>query len=472
MNQGTLDRRRFLWHAGGGLGGIALTYLLGTEGLLAAGPTRVGLHHKARAKRVVQLFMSGAASQVDTFDHKPELIRRHGQKFDPGGKIELFQSSPGACMKSPWTWRPHGQCGKYVSSLLPHLATCVDDLAFIHSMVSKSNVHGPATFMQNSGFVLPGFPSMGAWISYGLGSLNENLPAFVVLPDTRGFAPNGPANWSAGFLPAAFQGTLVRAGSPNPIFDLFPPANGFITKESETDGLALLNKLNRDHQATRPGDSRLEARIASYELAARLQLSAPEVLDLSGESAATRRLYGLEEQVTEDFGRNCLLARRLLERGVRFVQVWSGADNGHPRRNWDSHEDIAKDHGAMGASLDRPAAALIQDLKARGLLEDTIVIWTTEFGRMPCSQGSKGRDHNPFAFTTWLAGGGIKGGVTYGASDEWSYKVVEEPTYCYDVHATVLHLLGIDHERLTFRHNGIDRRLTDVHGHVIREILA
>lgn len=468
-----LNRRSFLWQSGGGLGGIALAHLLQTEGLLAAVPQRsAGLHHAPRARRVVQLFMSGAASQVDTFDYKPELIRRHGEKFDPGEKVELFQSMPGAVMKSPWTWRQYGQSGKHVSSLVPHLAQCVDDIAFIHSMVSKSNVHGPATFMQNTGFVLPGFPSMGAWVVYGLGSMNANLPAFVALPDSRGFAPNGPANWSSGFLPAAYQGTMVRAGAPNPIFDLFPPDNETVTPRGETDGMRLLRQLNRNHQEQRPGDSRLEARIASYELAARMQLSAPEVLDISGESAAVRKLYGLDDKITEDFGRNCLIARRLLERGVRFVQVWSGADNGFPRRNWDSHEDIARDHADMGASMDKPAAALLIDLKSRGLLDDTIVIWTTEFGRMPCSQGGKGRDHNPFTFTSWLAGGGIKGGVSYGASDEWSYKAVAKVTYCYDLHATVLHLLGIDHEKLAFRHNGIDRRLTDVHGRVIREIIA
>jgi hypothetical protein len=471
-----LDRRRFLWRAGGGLGGIALSYLLGNDGLLAAGKGRPefngGLHHKAKAKRVVQLFMSGAASQCDTFDYKAELIKRDGRKFDPGEKVELFQSFPGNCMKSPWAWKQHGQCGKYVSGLVPHLAGCVDDMAFLHAMVSKSNVHGPATFMQATGFVLPGFPSMGAWVSYGLGSLNDNLPTFVVLPDSRGFAPNGPANWSAAFLPAAHQGTMVRPGARNPIYDLFPPENSSVTPAGEAEGLALLRRLNRQHQETRPGDSRLDARIASYEMAGKLQLSAPEVLDLSKETEATRRLYGLDRPVTEDFGRNCLIARRLLERGVRFVQVWSGADNGFPRRNWDSHEDIAKDHGDMGLSMDKPAAALLKDLKARGLLEDTVVLWTTEFGRMPCSQGGKGRDHNPFTFTNWLAGGGIKGGVTYGGSDEWSYKAVKDVTYCYDVHATVLHLLGIDHEKLTFRHNGIDRRLTDVHGHVLAEILA
>jgi hypothetical protein len=234
----------------------------------------------------------------------------------------------------------------------------------------------------------------------------------------------------------------------------------------------VLGRLNRDHLASREGDFRLEARIQSYEMAAKLQVSAPEVLDLKGESPATRKLYGLDDPVTEDFGRNCLVARRMLERGVRFVQVWSGADNAFPRRNWDSHENLEKDHGEMAASMDRPAAALLKDLKARGMLDDTIVIWTTEFGRMPCSQGSAGRDHNPFTFTSWLAGGGIKGGVTHGQSDEWSYKALGRPTYCYDLHATVLHLLGIDHERLTLRHNGIDRRLTDVHGHVIPEIMA
>ncbi|HEV3025742.1 MAG TPA: DUF1501 domain-containing protein [Pirellulales bacterium] len=463
----SLDRRRFLWQAGGGLGGVALAYLLGREGLLAAGP-----HHKAKARRVVQLFMSGAASQVDTFDYKPELIKRHGEKFDPGEKVELFQSSPGACMKSPWDWEQHGQCGKYVSGLVPHLAGCVDDMAFLHALVSKSNVHGPATFMQATGFVLPGFPSMGAWVSYGLGSLADNLPAFVVLPDARGFAPNGPANWGSGFLPATHQGTMVRPGARNPIYDLFPPAGTNVTKESEADALALLNKLNKTHQATRDGDSRLDARIGSYEMAAKLQLSAPDVLDLSKETVETKKLYGLDEKVTEDFGRNCLIARRLLEGGVRFVQLWSGADNGFPRRNWDSHEDVARDHGDMAAAMDKPVAALLKDLKRRGMLDDTIVIWTTEFGRMPCSQGGKGRDHNPFAFTSWMAGGGVKGGVSYGESDEWSYKAVKDVTYCYDQHATVLHLLGIDHEQLTFRHNGIDRRLTDVHGHVIEEILA
>jgi hypothetical protein len=466
-----MNRRDFLWNYGGGLGGIALAGLLGESGLLADAPS--GLHHPAKAKRVIQLFMSGAASQCDTFDYKPKLIEKNGQQFDPGGKVELFQSSAGAVMKSPWEWKQHGDSGKWVSSLVPHLATCVDDMAFVHSMVSKSNVHGPATFMQNTGFVLPGFPAMGAWVSYGLGSMNRDLPTFVVLPDSRGFAPNGPGNWTAGFLPAAHQGTLIRASSANPIYDLFPPKNAsYLNSSEEPDTLKVLSQLNSQHLASRTGDSRLEARIASYELAAKLQISAPEVMDLSKETEATRQLYGIDDKVTEDFGRNCLVARRMLERGVRFVQVWSGADNGFPRRNWDSHEDIAKDHANMAASMDKPAAALIKDLKSRGMLDDTIVHWATEFGRMPCSQGSKGRDHNPFAFTTWFAGGGFKGGVSYGASDEWSYKVADKPTYCYDTHATMLHLLGIDHKRLTYRHNGIDRRITDVFGEVIREVMV
>jgi hypothetical protein len=441
---------------------LAATQLLAQE----AGVT----HHRPRAKRVIQLFMSGAASQCDLFDYKPLLEKKAGEAWDPGEKVELFQSKPGVVMPSPWGFAPAGQSGKWISKLLPHTARRVDDIAFLHSVVAKSNIHGPATFMQNTGFILPGFPSMGAWISYALGSLNRNLPTLVVLPDPRGFPPNGPANWSSGFLPAAHQAMMIRAGAAEPIADLRAPATGQPGEESASQ--SALQVLNRRHLAARPGDSRLEARIASYEMAARLQVSAPEVLDIAGESAATKKLYGLDNPLTEDFGRRCLIARRLIERGVRFVQVWSGADNGFPRRNWDSHENLAKDHGELGTSIDQPMAALLEDLQARGLFDDTLVHWTTEFGRMPCSQGSKGRDHNPFGFTQWLAGGGIRGGVSYGATDEWSYKAVEKPVYCYDVHATMLHLLGYDHTRLSFRHNGIDRRLTDVHGQVLRELLA
>jgi Protein of unknown function (DUF1501) len=315
------DRREFLWRFGGGLGAIALTHLLGVDGLLAGTPEphrdpslNGGLHHRAKVRRVVQLFMSGAASQCDTFDYKPELIKRHGEKFDPGGKVELFQSDPGACMKSPWEWRPYGQCGKWVSDLVPQIGSCVDDIAFVHSMVSKSNVHGPATFMQNTGFVLPGFPHTGAWISYGLGSLTENLPTFVVLPDARDFAPNGPANWRAGFLPAAHQRTMIHIGKPNPIFDLFPPPSAaYITPDAERATASLLRALNQEYAGARAGDSRLDARIASYEMAAKLQSNAPEVLDLSAESDATQKLYGLDHPATEEFGHRCLMARRLTD---------------------------------------------------------------------------------------------------------------------------------------------------------------
>jgi Protein of unknown function (DUF1501) len=481
------DRRQFLWQMGGGLGGIAVASLLGNDGLLAGSTPRRGvLHHPAKAKRVVQMYMSGAASQCDTFDYKPRLIKDHGKPWDPGEKVELFQSAPGQTMMAPWAWKQYGQCGKWINDCVAPLGACVDQMAFIHNMVSKSNVHGPATFLQATGFVLPGFPAMGAWISYGLGSLSDNLPTFVVLPDPRGFPPNGPKNWGAGFLPAEHQGTMVRPHARTPIADLFPPADSGINRQTDADLLAALEKINRKHEEERPGDSRLDARIRSYELAARMQLSAPEVLDLSKEPDHILKMYGMdsldikvqteinEKQEMQYFGRNCLVARRLLERGVRFVQIWSGADNGFPRRNWDSHEDLARDHWPLGRGMATGAAALLRDLKQRGMLDDTLILWTTEFGRMPCSQGSKGRDHNPFVFTNWLAGGGIKGGVSYGPSDEWSYKPAnpDQPTMCYDVHATILHLLGIDHEKLTVRHNGIDRRLTDVHGHVIREMIG
>ena len=463
-----IDRRELLQHGATGLGALALDDLLARDS-----SERSRTHHAPRAKRVVQLFMSGAASQVDTFDYKPELVRLHGKKFDVGEKVELFQSSPGAWMQSPWKYRPRGSCGKWISDLVPHLAECADDIAFLHGMVSKTNVHGPATFMQATGFTQPGFPSVGAWVSHGLGSLTDDLPTFVVLPDARGFAPGGPRNWSAGFLPTQHQGTMIRPGRAEPIFDLHPPqGDGFVTAESDRQGRSVLEALNQAHRKGRERDPRLAARIASYQLAARLQLSAPEALDIGSESQETQQLYGLDQEPTADLGRRCLIARRLLERGVRFVQIWSGADNGFPRRNWDSHEDLHRDHGDMALGMDRPSAALLTDLKRRGMLDDTIILWTTEFGRMPCSQGGKGRDHNPFGFTNWLAGGGIKGGVSYGATDEWSFKAVENKTYCYDVHATIMHLLGIDHERLTVRHNGIDRRLTDVEGRVLGEILA
>jgi hypothetical protein len=325
--------------------------------------------------------------------------------------------------------------------------------------------------MQNTGFVLPGFPCMGAWISYALGSLSDNLPTFVVLPDPKGLPYNNAGNFSSAFLPQAHSGTIIRPTAPVPIADLYPPRSAKeITRQSEADGLKLLEQLNREHLGDNPGDSRLEARISSYELAAKMQLSAPEVLDLSKEPDRVHKLYGTDDPVTADFARNCLTARRLLERGVRFVQVWSGT--GGASKNWDNHTDIPKELPLIANQVDRPIAALLRDLKARGMFEDTLVIWTTEFGRMPFTQGSTGRDHNGGTFVTWLAGAGVKGGTAHGESDEFSYQAAAGRTYCYDLHATVLHLLGIEHEKLTFRHNGIDRRLTDVHGHVIREILA
>jgi hypothetical protein len=485
------SRRDFLWQSGGGLGGIALAALLGEEGLLAADPPKPrpdgGLHHKPKARRVVQLFMAGAASHLDLFDHKPELLKRHGQPWDPGEKVELFQSNPGSTFASPWKWQQHGRCGKHLSEIVAPLGAVVDEIAFVHNMVGKTGVHSQATYLQATGFQSPGFPGMGCWVSYGLGSLNENLPTFVVLPDHRGLASNGTKNWDAAFLPGQHQGTVIYPGQDPPIADLFPARGaGFIGKKSEADAHDLLARLNRAHAAERPGDGRLDARIRSYELAAKMQLAAPEALDISKEPAHVLKTYGLDQdratwpkeindaEETVYFGRKCLAARRLLERGVRFVQIWSGNDNGFPRRNWDSHEDVKRDHGPLAVGMARGAAALVKDLKQRGLLDDTIILWTTEFGRMPSSQGGKGRDHNPYCFTNWLCGGGIKGGVSYGPSDEFGYKPLDRnnPTQVYDVHATVLHLLGIDHTKLTVRHDGIDRRLTDVHGHVIHDLIA
>ncbi|MBI5758132.1 MAG: DUF1501 domain-containing protein [Planctomycetales bacterium] len=474
----TIDTRRdFLGQTGGGLGGLALAWLVGQEDVRADAPALAprtdfngGLHHPAKVKRVVQLFMNGGVSQMDTFDYKPELIKRHGEKVD-FGITAAATSTPGSLMKSPFEWKQHGQTGRWVTSVLPHMATIVDDLAFLMAMASKTNVHGPGSYMQNTGFTLPGFPAMGAWISYGLGRLTDNLPAFVVLPDARGLPYNQLGNFSSGFLPMAHQAVVMKPNAPIPVPNLHPPVSAKqITPESERDGLDLLGKLNREHLEKHPGDSRLEARIASYELAAKMQVSAPELLDLSRETEATHQAYGLDKPQTSDFGKNCLIARRMLERGVRFVQVWSGM--GGPSGNWDNHTDIPKELPFIAGSADQPIAALVKDLKQRGMFEDTLIVWTTEFGRMPFTQGSTGRDHNGGTFVTWLAGAGIKAGSIHGQSDDFGYQTAEGTTYCYDLHATILHLLGIDHQRLTFRHNGIDRRLTDVHGHVVREILA
>lgn len=483
MNNMT-SRRDFLWQSGGGLGGIALTSLLGTEKILGGGILSNGLHHQPKAKRVIQLFMGGAASHLDTFDYKPDLIKHHGEDSDFGEHVEAFQNGLGPWMRSPFEFSQYGQSGKYLSDVVSPLGGVVDDLAFIHNLVGKTGVHSQATYLQATGFQDPGFPGAGSWVSYALGSENQNLPTFVVLPDHRGYASNGPKNWGSAFLPTNTQGTTIFPQRSNPIPDLYPQ-DKFVTDTSHKEGIDLINNLNRSYSERRPADDRLEARIKSYELAARLQLSATEALDISSEPDYVLKMYGLSQiqknypaqinipEEVEYFGRKCLIARRLIERGVRFVQIWSGNDNSFPRRNWDSHEDIERDHGPLSMGMSVGAAALIKDLKQRGLLEDTIIHWTTEFGRMPSTQGSKGRDHNPYVFTNWLTGGGFKGGSIAGHSDRWGYKPEDRsnPTQVYDVHATILHLLGIDHQRLTIRHNGIDRRLTDVHGHIIKNII-
>ena len=471
-----VGRRDFLWELGGGLGGVALAAML-NEAQAAPAPTgRSGLHHAAKAKAVIQIFCPGGLSHVDSWDHKPELTKRQGKPFDTDGKVQFFASKPGNCQGSYWPFRQHGQSGRWISDLFPKLAGKVDEMAFVHSMQSKSALHGPAMFMANSGFILPGFPSMGAWVTYGLGSESADLPSFVVLPDSRGLPPGGVINWGAGFLPAIHQGTTLSSDpSQPPLQDLFPAKEfSHLRGNAEKSSRDFLGALNRAHAETRGANSELEARIGAYELAARLQLSAPEATDLTGETEATKKLYRLDHEDIGTFGRQCLLARRLVERGVRFVQIYCGAENTGAKKirpNWDSHEDLVRDHGYWGPILDNGAAALLTDLKSRGLLDSTLVICTSEFGRQPAAQG-KGRDHNAGAFTAWMAGGGVKGGVAYGSTDELGAKVADKPAYCYDLHATALHLLGVDHEKLTYYNNGAKRRLTDVHGHVIKDLLA
>ncbi len=469
------SRRDFLGNTGGGIAGLALSQLLSREAFGGLPQPRAefngGLHHPARVKRVIQLFMNGGVSQMDTFDYKPELERLHGQMIGPKEKPEGQTGPAGAVMKSPFEFKQHGQSGRWVSSVFPHQAKWVDEMAFLMAMTTRTSVHGPGSCMMNTGFLLPGFPCMGAWISYGLGSLTDNLPTFVVLPDSRGLPYNQKANFTAGFLPTRHQGTIINAGAPQPVPDLFPAGkHAFATREADAASLALLEKMNRSHAATRPDDTRLEARIAGYELAAKMQLSAPEAFDLTRETDATRKAYGMDAPVTEDFGRRCLLARRLIERGTRVVQVWSGPQGAV--NNWDNHGNIQTELPPIATSVDLPVAGLLGDLKSRSLLDDTLVIFTTEFGRTPFAQGSLGRDHNGNSFVTWLAGAGIKAGAAHGHSDDLGFKAAEGITWCYDLHATILHLMGIDHQKLTFRTSGVDRRLTDVHGSVVKEVLA
>jgi hypothetical protein len=473
-----ITRRDWLQQLGSGLGGIALAWLLARDAQAADGESAMlspyaprPPHRRPRASRVIQVFCPGGVSHVDTFDHKPELVRSDGKAMTGKGKIDTFFGQPGNLMKSPFTFRRHGQCGQWVSSLLPHLASCVDELTFIHSMQAKSSNHTPAAFQMNSGFTMNGFPSLGAWLSYGLGSLNQDLPAFVVLPDPRGLPAGGSINWTSGFLPAVHQGVAFRS-SGEPITDLSTPAD--VSAPARKDSMDILAQMNREFLDANPGDSSLAARLRAYELAARMQVSIPEAIRFQDESEATRSLYGLDSDVTEGFGRNCLLARRLLERGVRFVQLIHGGAFGSPRINWDAHEDIVDNHGKQSAVLDKPLAGLLKDLKARGMFDDTLILWTTEFGRTPIAQGigAKGRDHHQHAFTCWMAGAGLKRGFAYGRSDEVGYDVGEHPVSIYDFHATILHLLGLEHKQLTYYHNGIKRRLTDVHGEVVEGVLA
>jgi Protein of unknown function (DUF1501) len=457
-----------------GLGGVALAWMLQRDSALAGDvlPARAP-HFPPKAKRVVQVFCAGGVSHVDAFDYKPELERMHGRALEGKGAENLgFFGQPGKLMKSLYEFRQHGKSGAWVSAMLPHIASCADELCFVKSMFAKSNNHTPAAFQMNSGFTLNGFPSMGAWLSYGLGTENEDLPAFVVLPDPRGLPAGGSINWTSGFLPANHQGVPFRTNAPEPVADLRTPAG--IAKEARAAEMALLAEMNRDFASAHPGDGAFAARLRSYELAARMQSSIPEAANLDGEPAHIRTLYGLDEAANKGFGRNCLMARRLLERGVRFVQILNGGAFGSPRINWDGHENVKDNHDTQAATMDKPVAALIHDLKQRGMLEDTLFVWTTEFGRSPLTQGinSPGRDHHPSVFTCFLAGAGVRAGTTYGSSDEVGYFVGENKVTIPDFHATILHLLGIDHEKLTFYHNGINRRLTDVHGHVVKGLLA
>jgi uncharacterized protein (DUF1501 family) len=474
-----LNRRDFLGQSASGLGGIALTSLLSQQGLLANRPqidpgrpnAARRSHSPGKAKNVLVIFCAGACSQLETWDYKPELIKHDGQPLKNGPPI-TFQGPSGNLARPQYDFRPYGQTGKMCSDMVPHLAEMVDDYAFVHSLTSKSNTHGPAENFLSTGFVLDGFPSMGAWITYALGSENEDLPAFVSIPDPRGVPQASVNNWGPGFLPAVFQGTPFNAKQP--IQNLQAPAS--ISKAGDLAARDLLKLLNEQHLQRNPGDAVLAARIASYELAASMQLSVPEISDLSTEPAHILEMYGAkqtENPLKAEYAKNCILARRLIEKGVRFVQLFNGAYASAGRLNWDGHQKLREQYDIHGEIMDQPSAALIRDLKQRGLLDDTLVVWCTEFGRMPMFQkGAQGRDHNPGGFTAWMTGAGIKPGVSYGATDELGFKAVEDVLSLHDLHATILHLLGLDHERLTIRHNGFERRLTDVHGHVIREVLS
>lgn len=474
-----LDRRQFIGRTATGLGAVALTQLLNRDQLLAGmrPVIQAGQPYAprapmfpARARNVLVIFCAGAVSQLETWDYKPELIKFDGQPL-AGGPPVTFQGPAGNLARPQYPFRPRGQSGKMISDLVPHLGGLVDDVAFVHSLTSKTNTHGPAENFLSTGFVPDGFPSIGSWVTYALGSENQELPAFVAIPDPRGVPQASVNNWGAGFLPAEFQGTPFS--TKEPMRNLVPPG---IAPGDDRAARALLQRLNRQHLEQHPGDGNLAARIASYELAARMQLSVPEISDLSTEPAYVLKQYGADDTTNPTkaaFARNCILARRLVERGVRFVQLFNGAYASGGALNWDGHNKLKEQYDTHAAILDQPAAALVRDLGQRGLLADTLVVWCTEFGRMPMFQkGAQGRDHNPDGFTCWLTGAGVKRGVSFGATDELGRKAVENVRSIHDLNATILHLLGLDHEALTFEHNGIQRRLTDVHGHVLHEILT
>jgi len=474
-----LTRRHLLRRAGVGFGSIALSALLADE--YRANAASINADHplspkaphnpEAKTKAVIWLFMNGGPSHVDTWDYKPELQKRHDQPLPGFDKnTGFFTEQVGPLMKSPFEFTPRGETGKLVSSLFPKMGEHVDDMAFLHSCWTDSNNHSPALFMMNTGMTRMGFPCAGAWVTYGLGTANQSLPAFVVMSDPlgRGLPKGYSQNWGAGFLPSVYQGTWLKPDG-EPIENLKLPAEH--SQDRQRRMLDLLAAVNGEHLDRHPGEKELAARIESFELAYRMQSAAPEALDLSRESEETHKLYGLDNEKCAHFAKQCLIARRMVERGVRFVQIYSGGMENE--RSWDGHTDIVKNHGGFAAETDTPVAALLTDLKRQGLLDSTLVIWGGEFGRLPiCQKGSTGRDHNPHAFTVWMAGGGVKGGVSHGATDDVGFKAVERKVGVHDLHATILHLLGLDHERLTYRYSGRDFRLTDVSGNVVREILA
>ncbi len=471
-----LNRRQLLQTSGLGFGMLAVQSLLEKQQLLAndaatpiAKEITAQLPHIApRAKAVIFLFMYGGPSHVDLFDPKPELSKWHGKAIPVWKTDDAFMGNKtkNVAMASPYRFRKCGQSGIDIAETYPLLSEHADDLCVIRSMHAESNNHGPALFQMNSGFVQAGRPSMGSWVTYGLGSECDDLPAFVVMMDHQGAPVNGALNWSNGFMPAAYQGVPFRTNG-EPIAYLTPPKH--IDRTRQRSRLDLLKEWNSAYASEHNNDEGLIARIESYELAYRMQSSASECVNLNDESETTQRMYGLDDKITRHFGRNCLMARRLVERGVRFVQLYSGGNDGPSA--WDAHDDLKKNHDLHCLETDRPIAALISDLKARGLLDTTLIVWGGEFGRSPVAENGKGRDHHPKGFSMWMCGGGVRGGLVHGATDEFGYAAIEKKVSVPDLHATILHLMGLDHERLTYRHSGRDYRLTDVSGRVVHEIL-